>query len=266
MKHYLRLFARTFGVSTSVMLIYRANIVFFLIFETMFMVAQFLAVSVGFDLAGGEIAGWTRDQVYLLTAVNGLTHQFFICFFIGPIFNLSMQVWNGQYDYVLLKPLHPFVSMLVNGQMVISNLPNMLINLGIVAFFLIRVEASLQWHLLPVFFVFVALGVAVRVALAVICVAPVFFSERLADVEDSFWSVVSLGRYPLSVYPRGLELFLTFVIPVGMVASLPASALFGTDGIASLAGAFVASVAFVLLAGAIFMRCLSRYQSVNSGV
>ena len=105
MKRYLKLFGRTFGLSASTMLIYRANIVFFLIFETFFLAAQFLTVKVGFDLAGAEIAGWTRREAYLLTAVNGLTHQFFICFFINPIFGLGLQVWNGQYDYVLLKPL-----------------------------------------------------------------------------------------------------------------------------------------------------------------
>lgn len=266
MKTYLRLFARTFGVSASVMLIYRANIVFFLIFETMFMAAQFLTVSVGFDLAGGEIAGWTRNQVYLLTAVNGLTHQFFLCFFIGPIFNLGMQVWNGQYDYILLKPLHPFLSMIANGQFIISNLPNMLINFGMVAYFLLRGGEPVQWQLLPVFAVFIMLGVGVRVAVALLCVAPVFFSERLTDIEDSFWSVISLGRYPLSVYPRGLELFLTFVVPVGMVASLPASVLFRPEGLWGLLGAFVASSLFVVATGALFMKCLGRYQSVNSGV
>jgi ABC-2 type transport system permease protein len=266
MKKYLKLFARTFGVSTSVMLIYRANVAFFLIFEAMFMAAQFLTVKVGFDLAGGEIAGWTRDQVYLMTAVNGLTHQFFLCFFIGPIFNLGMQVWNGQYDYILLKPLHPFVSMVANGQFIISNLPNLVLNLGLVVFFLMRDDAPFAWHLIPVFAVFVMLGVAVRAAVALLCVAPVFFSERLTDIEDSFWSVISLGRYPLSVYPRGLELFLTFIVPIGMVASVPAEVLFRPDSAGALLGAFVASVLFVIASAALFMKCLGRYQSVNSGV
>lgn len=266
MKHYLKIFARTFGVSTSVMLIYRANVVFFFLFETMFMAAQYLTVAVGFDLAGGEVAGWTREQVYLLTAVNGLTHQVFICFFINPIFNLGLQVWNGQYDYVLLKPLHPLASMFANGQFVISNLPNMLINVGLVVYFLGQGAAPAQWGMLPVFALFVLMGVAMRVAVSLVCVAPVFLSERLTDIEDTFWSVISLGRYPLSIYPRSLEMFLTFVVPVGMVASLPASVLFRPESSGLLAGSFVASLVFVAAAAALFMKCLGRYQSVNSGV
>ncbi len=266
MKKYLKLFARTFGLSASTMLMYRANIVFFLIFETFFIAAQFLTVKVGFDLAGHDVAGWTRQQAYLLTAVNGLTHQVFICFFINPIFGLGMQVWNGQYDYVLLKPLNPLVSMLANGQFVISNLPNLLVNLGAVLYFMATAGAVFELRLMPIFALFVFMGVAVRVALSLLCVAPVFFSERLTDVEDSFWSFASLGRYPLSVYPRGLAAVLTFVLPVGMMASLPASVLMRADGFWTMAGGFLASVAFVVVALFAFMRSLRSYQSVNSGV
>ena len=76
MKRYLKLFARTFDISVGVMLMYRANLVFFLIFETLFISAQFLTVKVGFALAGGDIAGWTKEQAYLLTAVSGLSHLY----------------------------------------------------------------------------------------------------------------------------------------------------------------------------------------------
>ena len=140
MKRYLRMFARVFDVSTSVMLAYRSNVVFFLVFETIFLISQFLTVSVGYSLAGGDIAGWTREQAYLLTAVNGLSHQFFICFFINSIFGLGMHVWSGQYDYVLLKPMHPLVStFFTSGQFVVSNIPNLLINLGVVIYLMLYV-------------------------------------------------------------------------------------------------------------------------------
>jgi ABC-2 type transport system permease protein len=78
--------------------------------------------------------------------------------------------------------------------------------------------------------------------------------------------LVSLGRFPLSVYPRGLEFILTFIVPIGMVASLPSSVLFGTEAMGNLVAALVASLVFVLASGLIFMKSLSRYQSVNSGV
>jgi ABC-2 type transport system permease protein len=265
MKHYLRLFARTFGISVSTMLIYRANLVFFVIFESLFLASQFLTVHVGYKLAGSAIAGWTEPQAYLLTAVNGLSHQLFICFFINPIFSLAVQVWNGQYDYVLLKPLHPLLSMLFTAQFVTSNLPNLLTNVAFVVYFL-ATNPALDMHMLPAFLLLTTVGVAVRIALALVCISPVFLSERLADAENTFWSVSSLGRFPMAVYPRVMELVLTFVIPVGMLASVPASSLYHGLGTDVLAGAAFASVLFAAFGVWVFMRMLGKYQSVNSGV
>ena len=264
MRRLWQLFKRTFELSASVMLVYRANVIFFLLFETVFLAAQFLTVSVGFNLAGGQIAGWTRDQAYLLTAVNGLSHQMFICFFINSVFSLGMHVWNGQFDYILLKPLHPLVSLWVNGQFVISNLPTVLINAVVVIVLLTK--ASIALVDIPIFLALFVIGVVVRVAMSLICVAPVFFSERLGDVEDSFWSVTSLARYPMSIYPRFLVAFMTFVIPIGMLSSIPAGVLFGRHGWQEVLGAVAASIIFTYLAQRIFMLCLRRYQSVNSGV
>jgi ABC-2 type transport system permease protein len=264
-RRFGRLVARTFGISTSVMLAYRANIVFFLVFETMFLLSQFLAINVGFSLAGGAIAGWSREQVYLLTTVNIVSHQLFLCFFINAIFGVGQQVWNGQFDYILLKPMHPLLSMWVNAQFLVSNLPNLAISLGLLVYLLATGPAS-PWPLVSAFVLLAVLGVAVRVALALVCMAPVFYSERLADVEDSFWSLSSLGRYPLSVYPRRLELALTFLLPVGMMASLPTSALDGGISLPYAAGCCVAAVAFIALAAWVFLISMRRYQSVNSGV
>lgn len=266
MKRIFKLFLRNFEISTNVMLVYRSNIVFFLIFETMFLLAQFITIGIGFDLAGGQIAGWTKEQAFLLTAINGVSHQLFICFFINPIFSTGMWVWNGQLDYVLLKPMPPLVSMWINGQFVISNLPNLLFNLIAVVYFVAMNTLPASPWAYAAFPVFVGAGLVVRVALALLCIAPVFLSERLADVEDSFWALSSLGRFPMSVYPRAMETFLTFVIPIAMLASVPASVVFDMKTTLWLAGALVASGVFAFASGKIFMAALGRYQSVNSGV
>ncbi len=266
MKHYLLLFKRTFSISVSTMLVYRANIVFFLIFESLFLASQFLTVSVGYDLAQGAIAGWTREQAMVLTAINALTHQVFICFFINPVFSLGIQVWDGQFDYILLKPLRPLATMFFTGQFVVSNLPNLLINGGVVAYLLATASQPFPWVLWPTMLLCLATGVAVRVGLALLCVAPAFLSERLTDIEGSFWGLASLGRYPLAVYPRAMEMVLTYAVPLGMLGSVPASLVFQKDGLLSIGLACMSAVLFAVVSGMVFMRALKRYQSVNSGV
>ena len=268
---FFRRFGRTFSVSTSTMLVYRGNLLFFFAFEALFLTAQFLTVSVGFDLAGGgDVAGWTRREVYVLTAVNGLSHQLFICFFINPIFNLALQVWNGQFDYLLLKPVNPLQSMFFHGQFAISNLPTMVVNLivviGLIAGSDLAGDGTATAAQLLGFALFFAIGLAVRVALGILCMAPVFLSERLNDVEDGFWSLSTFAKYPLSVYPRTLQLGLTFFLPLGMVAALPSEILFKAPPLGKLAAALASSFAFIAISVLVFKVALRRYQSVNAGV
>jgi ABC-2 type transport system permease protein len=266
MTKYWRMFRAAFGVSTSTMLIYRSNVFFFLGFEVLFLSAQFLSVKVGFDLAGGSIAGWSRSEVYFLTAVNGLSHQIFICFFINPLFNLQTQVWNGQFDYLLLKPVHPLLSMFFHGQFAISNLPTAVLNLVAVVGLLAGGDVPLGAAQVAAFTLFFLTGVAVRIALGIACMAPVFLSERVTDSEEAFWSLASLGKYPLTIFPRAVELALTFVVPVGMMAALPAAAVFKADSAARMLAAFACSLGFIAAGVRVFRAALGRYQSVNSGV
>jgi ABC-2 type transport system permease protein len=263
MTRYWELLKQQFSLSAGVMLVYRSNILFFVTFETLFLVSQFLTVRIGYDLAGGAVAGWTREEAYLLTAVNGLSHQLFLCFFINSIFNVGTWVWNGQLDYVLLKPMPPLLGILFNGQFVVSNLPNLAVSLGAVVYFLAgsSLPGAVAWWAPLAFALFVAAGLAVRIGLALLCVAPAFLSERLTDGEDAFWSVASLGRYPPSIYPRALELALTFAVPLGMLAAVPAGVLFGKLSLVACLGAFVGSIAFVALCCWTFLQALARYQS-----
>ncbi len=267
LRKYLSMFRATFGISTSSMLVYRANVFFFLGFEVLFLSAQFLSVKVGFDLAGGQIAGWTRSEVFFLTAVNGLSHQIFICFFINPVFNLQTQVWNGQFDYLLLKPLHPLLSMFFHGQFAVSNLPTAVLNLGAVIGLMVAADVPTTFVQVAAFGLFFAAGVAVRIALGVLCMSPVFLSERLTDTEEGFWSLASLGKYPLSIYPRSVEAALTFVVPIGMMAAVPAAVLYKPEGaLGRMSIAFVCAGIFAVVSVRIFSLALRKYQSVNSGV
>lgn len=265
-KPWLRRFQTNFEISVSVALTYRENFLYFIIFETFFILAQFLTVKVGFDFAGVNLRGWTREQAYILTGINGLSHQVFICFFISGIFGVAQTVWNGAFDYILLKPVPPLIGALMYGQMIVSNFPGLLINALLVV--------ALAWHgadaITPfnagLAFVLFALGVAVRIGVALMVVTPVFFSERLSDGETSFWAIVRLSGYPFNLYWRSVEWVLTFLVPVALLAYTPAAILMNkAETLPFLAGSVAAGLGFVGLSYGVFSWGVGHYKSVNSG-
>ena len=56
-KYYWNLFKRIAVISTSSMLMYRSNMVFFLLFESFFLVANLGGLILGVNLAGGHLGG-----------------------------------------------------------------------------------------------------------------------------------------------------------------------------------------------------------------
>lgn len=261
-----RIYTRAMANSTGVMLAYRSNLIFFFLFETFFLVSSFLGAGLGVNLAGGSINGWTRDQIFALTAVNGVSHQFFICFFISPIFNMPEYIWNGRMDYVLQKPLHPLLGLMATSEIVISNLPNFFINIALAVWFIDSSAPAGDFGVWLLFVVLTVLGVAVRYALALFCMTPAFYAERLIQGEDGFWSVVGTGRFPTSVFPRVVERVLLFVIPLSMMAAVPAGFLFGRIDPLTAVFSGISSIVFLWSSIVFFNRAVRSYQSVNSGL
>jgi len=73
-------------------------------------------------------------------------------------------------------------------------------------------------------------------------------------------SVLLFAQYPGSIYGRTVQLVLAVIVPVGMVAFLPAQALLGRAGPLTAASA-LACVAFVGAALGFWRAMVRRYAS-----
>ncbi len=73
-------------------------------------------------------------------------------------------------------------------------------------------------------------------------------------------SALLFAQYPGSIYGRAFQVVLAVVVPVGMIAFLPAEALLGRAGPLTAASA-VASVAFVVAALGVWRAMVRRYAS-----
>jgi ABC-2 type transport system permease protein len=267
-RYYWNIFKRVAVISTSSMLAYRSNVLFFLLFESFFLAANIGGLVMGVNLAGGHLGGWTLNEVLFVASLYGVSHQVFTTLFMGGLFNTGHFVWSGRMDYVLLKPLHPLISMHAVNEFVISNIPNLIINLCIFIVLCFRLAGDgvvfnvCNTLTLLVFFI---AGVAVRYGLAILVVAPAFFAEKLAEGEDAYWALQSLAKYPTGVFPRSMQWVFTFLLPVATVAAIPAEVFFGKQTTSSTLLHLGAALFFSWCALKFYELGARRYQSVNSG-
>lgn len=100
---------------------------------------------------------------------------------------------------------------------------------------------------------------AARVLLA--CVA---FWAPGAEPEMLWFAFWQLGRYPVSVYHRAVRWVLTYLVPVALVATVPAEALMNGADLPGL-GATVAAAGGALWAATVVWKAgLARYTSATS--
>jgi len=76
--------------------------------------------------------------------------------------------------------------------------------------------------------------------------------------------LTSLGRFPIDIYKQPLQGFLTYIIPVGVIVTLPAKALMGLVSIQGILGAFVLGLIFIFISLKFWNYALTKYTSASS--
>jgi ABC-2 type transport system permease protein len=267
-RYYLKIFRRVAAISVSSMLAYRSNVMFFLLFESFFMAANFGGLALGVNLAGGQLGGWSLNEVMFVASLYNVGHQIFTSLCISGLFHTGWFVWSGRMDYVLLKPLHPLVGMHAANEFIISNTPNILISIGLLGTFCMRLVADgVRFTVINVLGLglFFLAGLAVRYGVALLVVAPAFFAEKLAEGEDAYWSLQSLAKYPTGVFPRLMQWLFSFLLPIASMAAIPSEIFFGRQNLPEAAMHLLVAIAFTVAAVKFYSAGARRYQSVNTG-
>jgi ABC-2 type transport system permease protein len=74
------------------------------------------------------------------------------------------------------------------------------------------------------------------------------------------WQAFEAGRYPIEIYPPWLRGALTYVIPIVFIIGVPAEALAGRAGLASVLGALAVG-GLSLVGSSLFWRFGLRFYS-----
>jgi ABC-2 type transport system permease protein len=84
-------------------------------------------------------------------------------------------------------------------------------------------------------------------------------NSRLPDILDS---ILSFGKYPVSIFPQMVKITASFIIPVGMIGFYPASALLGRLDPAVLI-AVVPCVLFMFFGIWLYLYMVKLYEGVG---
>ena len=243
---------------------YRANFFISLLHSALNFGAGLLGLVVLFEQVEA-VRGWDFGGalavlgVYLtVSALRGL----FISPSLDALAGMDGEVWQGTLDFTLLRPVDVQFLASVRRWRVFA-LFDLLLGLGVLLAALITMRHALTPGQIAAFVV--ALGAALTTLYAVL----------LAFTGLVFWSpgflftwvfdgVFQMARYPVGVYPGWLRLVLTWIVPVGVITTVPAQALTGDLPPGLLPGSVIFALALVFGASWVFRNGLRRYASASS--
>ncbi len=214
-----------------------------------------------------DVRGWNEEQYLFLMGTHMLVTSLFGAFFYDNCWRLAEMVRTGDLDFVLLRPASAQV-LLSFERVDYSSLARIPIGGALCGYAVVMLDQTVDFVHLGLFFVLVLSGVVILYSLLFMFAVTSVWLIRGTSIDHLWFYATSLARYPAEIYRRfagGFLYFaLVFVVPLLMVANLPANVMVRAFD-PYLAAYFVAS-ALVLLgtSSVVFRFALKWYRSASS--
>lgn len=214
------------------------------------------------------VAEWSEPEYLFFVgcyfALGGLIETFFL----SNCNEFADLIRSGDLDFLLLKPIDE--QFLVSCRNIDwSTLPNVLFGLGVMGFALSSLESWSFDPLTAALFVltfFSGLGLAYSFLLVLTSTS--VWLVRNQSLYEMWWLVSSLMRYPREIFKGPIAtpvgMFFTFVVPVMIVVSVPATVMVKALDPSLAAFAVVVTVLMLVVSRKFFRLALTRYRSASS--
>jgi len=259
---YLKLFPSLFRHSLKRYLEDRTGVLGFTFFTTINFFLQIYIVSILF-VNTQSLAGWSKEEVFLLVGILRLMTTFFSLFFQRSINHLVGEVKMGNLDLILTKPISSqfYYSFFLMRAFEIINLAVPLLFIG---YALSMLSVNYFWFHLFFMTVLIICGIIIFYSLYISIASLVFKFGRF----DSFPSLFNIMTIPLiaptDVYGYSANLILTFLLPLAFVATIPVKIMVDKSSpFFVLIGIFIAGIC-LFLSVKIWNRAIKHYSSASS--
>lgn len=207
-----------------------------------------------------SIKGYSFQELILTYSLATLSFSIFRCFFINTL-NIAEFINKGTLDTILVKPINPLFQ-LINQRADEDSWGDLAVSLILVVF--VDVQLGYPWYI-TVMFVFISLFTSlIFMGLALLGNTVSLFSNGLSDLAEVTFDFFELSKYPLSIYSQALKWILTFIFPIGWIASIPQERIAQHHEWYWLFVIPVICVVFFVIIYQLWKLFLNKYQSTGT--
>lgn len=208
----------------------------------------------------GNLAGYTSDQIIFFYLSFNLI-DVLVQFLYREVYRFRPMIIKGDFDLVLVKPISALFRVLMGGADIID-----LITIPPVIILLFVYGARLHPSFISVIS-YLALfinGFMIATAFSISILALALITLEIDHAIMIYRDVSNLGKLPIDIYKEPLKTFLTYIIPVGVIMTIPVKVLLGLVGFWGIVISFLVGVLSVILAFRFWKFALTKYTSASS--
>ncbi len=206
-------------------------------------------------------AGYSVDQVLIFFLTYNLIDTLVQTIYRG-VYMFSWQVRQGEFDFTLTKPINVlFVTLLGKPDIndAIFLIPTLIISGWLVStLHLTYTLTGIIWYL-----ILFANGMLIATAFHILALVVGLLATEVDGVMWLYRGFSRLSQFPVTIYLAPIRLALFFILPFGMMVTIPAQALLGLPLSYSASIAILLGVVFFLLSLVAWKYALRNYSSAG---
>jgi ABC-2 type transport system permease protein len=264
MRRYLEIWGIMLRNSLIRELSFKVNFILWMIVEVLWFCGQIVFFSIIFGQVD-RIGDWSKWEVILLVGTHQMIAQLFQAFFFVNVSNIPELVRTGRLDSLLVLPIDSQFAVSAK-QFGLDSVLNAILGGIVVIVSLTKLHVVPSPAMIVLYLVAICFGVAVHYSIMLTLAAISFWIVRAQGLVYGYFNFLHIARYPDVIFPPIFRFIFGWLIPVVIVANIPARLLIkplDQPGWLMLHLVIAGSIAFLL--SRIFWRfALRHYSSASS--
>jgi ABC-2 type transport system permease protein len=179
------------------------------------------------------------------------------------VYSFGNSIKEGTLDFYLTKPISPLFTALFGWPDLVDVLffiPTLLLSAWLVSTLSITVTASaVFWYV-----VFLINGLCISAGLHILVLCSGIFTTEIDGAIWLFRDLSRLGQFPVPIYPQPLRALLFFLVPIGVMITVPAELLLNIPRSLPMTLALGCGILFLTGSILIWKQALKNYTSASS--
>ena len=242
---------------------YRINFLLGGLFETCWGIMNLIYFNTIFSLTD-SIGGWNKNQTLFLVFYCALIDKLFGFNFWGGITQIPELIRTGTLDHLLIKPINLRFQLSVKF-INCSQIYNLLFDLCGLVYFSCKLNlfAGAPYKIL-LFALIVINSVFIIYNFYFIVFTICFWVIEASMLRKFSQDVFTIGNKPINIYPKMIQKFFTFILPIATAFSLSAQSIIKDINLLNIGKILLISFAFYIFSQLFFKLSISRYSSASS--